>query len=245
MSDLLQQLQLDVAGYLAACKDLEYVPVFVENPRTEDGATTVVDRINQHLIGITDKGGKSGLGIMVMRPKARSRNADAPGPQFIAVVELEVIEHIPTNESSTGTGITASEMALTVANLLHYFRPDRSNQLRVAPNFLDPVDAGPDYDARIITLERHDGLAAPNRIAAPVLTNGSGQFTPEASTSARNVYYTTDGDFPNSTNGTLSNGSAVVTATGTVARAVAYPTNAALAADSTLVPSQVVEVVVG
>lgn len=142
-------------------------------------------------------GGKIGAVVIVRMPLLDVPNANPSGPRFDVSITIRVIEQPLMNRGEGGTELTAEDIVLQLAHLLHGRRihPD-IREFYVDQEAATPVDLSSDtvaYDLRIAT---GFGLAAPERVRMPVFSGDETGLNIACNTPAASIYYTIDGTFP-------------------------------------------------
>lgn len=135
MLDPLQQLQLDIAAYLASeasskLSAFHYVPIITSNARAEGDDMGIVDTINKALAGLTEKNGKSGLTAIVLDPEAGVPMEHMAGPYIEIEQVIRFVENKLINMGSTGTQVPCAQLALDTLSALHKWTPGRMQELR-------------------------------------------------------------------------------------------------------------------
>ena len=241
MADALQQLQLDIAAFLAADAGLQYVRVVVARPRAAEDAVMIEQTINEALGGLRkyiartagqtdaeweaacEASGKAGLLIIVMMSEGEVPNPGGPGPALELVQVVRVIENPMINEGADGTGLTAEEVAVLVLSALHQWTTDGRQALYPAKQALKEVNLanGLGYD---VTFNRLMPLAPRTATARPIITIADPSMTITCATSGAAIYYSVDGSFPSPLTGELYSGPVDISGldNGAVIRAAAF-----------------------
>lgn len=74
-----------------------------------------------------------GLCCIVLTPTCDMENVDAPKPMLIINAVIQVTELVAINQSQTGTGKPAAQVACVVLAALHHFEPQSINGIYGAP----------------------------------------------------------------------------------------------------------------
>lgn len=200
MSDLLLQLQQDIADKLNSEPLFQYNTVFTLRK------AVVASEIQKRLPHLTPKNGKYGCGILVNMPSIMAAHPNVTPPIGDWVETIDVIERPPDNFDANGTQITCEQTARTVRRVLHQF-----NLVGLSILYQDDIALRPIEDAD----QRWDGCLAyqvsfkiPNVEEDPLLkcimpaitSDAMGNATLTPGTAGDTVYYTTDGSFPGPVN---------------------------------------------
>ncbi len=221
----MQQVQLDTAARLNTDAAFEFVPVMVNRPRDAAGAVMIREALNKALMGITKKGGKGGIALMVMMPDGEVPNQDSPGPQVDLILTVRIIEQPTFNEGVSGTHISAEQCALSVLKLLHLW--SLGYGVLQAEKKAIKEGAAPEgsigYD---VVLRMHVPMQPRDLVLRPRLTLADSTLTMACATAGAAIWYTQDGTLPTPANGALYENAVNVSAlaSGTVIRAIAYKT---------------------
>ncbi len=172
----------------------EFVPVFIDRPRSAQEALQIQSAIDKALAGMTKRGGKAGLAVRVLMPEAECPSPNVPGPELEITLTIQVTENPLFNEGANGTGITAEQCALNIASSLGDWPRGSSGvycdrrALRVVPD-----------DGRIITdvvVKTLVQVPYYPTVSAPVITEGETLLTLSCGTEAAAIYYTTNDSMP-------------------------------------------------
>lgn len=224
MSDTsLIDLQLDIGGRLTADEGLVDIPVYDE--RKADIAT----EIEVALGTLTGKNGKMGACCVVLQPTASDEMPDAPFGPMKVNLSILVLENVLVNKGATGTGKHALTIARRIHRILkHYIPGGIAACLNPSTPTIVPVEnplADVAYEVRFETTEADPGREL--KVATPAISPTSGTVprtvTITCGTSGASIYYTLDGTYPRSGNGTLYSGPVTVTQAAML-RAGAYKT---------------------
>jgi hypothetical protein len=236
MSSLLERLQTDIGDRLNSLAYFADVTVYVLRPRVDCTVPMLQQRINAAIKGLVSKGGKAGVCVFVAMPTAETPRQNVPGPEFSVSVVCQVVEKPVVNMGTGGTGKSAEEIALEVAQALHHWRPSSSDggargfsTLYAAQQAIVPVkveDEAEDVLRINVTLEARLGLGRPSSVADVTISGTSAAVTLTCATAGAAIYYTTDESFPwlGNTAATLYSAPFAVTAGDTV-RAAGYKTS--------------------
>jgi hypothetical protein len=179
-------------------------PYFVDVPIITEFSKDIASDINEALGALTGGGtNKAGICVVLVTPLAEANFADQPGPYFDKVkVVARVIENVPINQSTAGTG----KRALDVAEFIHAVMRDFSSPLQNTNIVQDRpaivMGNDPDnvtYDCLFVA---HGGVSyKPSQVSDIVATiNGltvtNLHFAPAGAT----CYFTRDGTIPTAAN---------------------------------------------
>jgi hypothetical protein len=175
-------------------------PYFADVPVITEFSKDIASDINEAL-GVLTGGGtnKAGICIVLVTPLAEANFADQPGPYFDKVkVVARVIENVPINQSTAGTG----KRALDVAEFIHAVMRDFSSPVQNTNIVQDRpaivIGNDPDnvtYDCLFVA---HGGVSyVPQKIGDITPTiNGLTIQTLTWSPTGAVLWYTTDGSLP-------------------------------------------------
>jgi hypothetical protein len=217
VSSVLEQVQRDIADRLLSLDYFVDVPVFVLREQRIDSM------IEQALSGITKKNGKSGVAVFVLMPLVNCSKQDAPGPLLDGECLIRTQELPLINFGASGTQKSAEDVTLVIIGGLHHF---------ALQGVCGPIVAGKDtltpsreylpkitYDTKV-QFKVPTGSRAKTE-APKIVRQTSTTIRITCNMPGAEIYYTTDGTFPRSGNGTLFAGDFVIAAPVTV-RAAAY-----------------------
>lgn len=198
--NILQQLQLDVGGYLGSHTDFFYVPITVVRPRDAAAAVLIQETLNKSLAGYNKKNGKAGIVAMVLMPEAGVPLDRVKGYIRVEMV-VRIIENPMVNEGATGTHVPAEDLALKVLSLLDGWDAGRKHEWRgLESRAMTPVNISGKvaYDVSVYC---YHGADNPSQVAKPVMTVSGGNVTLSTGTPGAVIWYTLDGSFPGPANG--------------------------------------------
>ncbi len=232
IEDIIQQIHDDIHGILLNDPGCQFVSVHrSRTPLEKDetgapivGQTAMFDEaVESALAGTMMRNGKAGLVAVVMLPDVQLGSAQSPGPAMRFLPVVRVIEDRMINEGPDGTGITASQFALHVVQVLHR-RPLRGSWSLFADpeRMVEEVtadDERPMHEVRFILERSVDRL--------PVCATPQGGFdgdvlqvsctTPDAV-----MWWTENGSWPGPENPRSFLYESALTNTGRSVRVVAY-----------------------
>lgn len=222
MSDVLTQLQEDVAAMLQAEGFFAEIAVIMERAGTPENDAKVA------LETRTKQAGKVGACVLVSMPTLTTDAPSAPGPHTRAVLLLRALVRPRIAASAGGAQVTAEQIGLALVQTLQLRGWRQGLTLTVETQALQPVDGLPEgtmgYDVAV-------GTALPLARQARAQMVGftlagslpSVTVTLASETAGAVMYYTTDGSYPWSGNEAASLYTTPITITsGCTVRAVAY-----------------------
>lgn len=225
--DILQQLQLDAKAYLDGIAATVNTPVFVVRARDEGEAIEIQTNIDKALAGLTfkpdEETGKCGLAIIILMTEGGIAEGKMRGPYMDLRLTVRVIEKPMINMGETGTQIPCEEMALTVLGALHNLDLGKGHKLEGVEGDAVKVVNITGSIAYDVNLRCYHQEPSQSRVADITLANAANTITLATATGGASIYYTEDGTFPNSTNGTLYTVPFVITPPVTL-RACAFKT---------------------
>jgi len=184
--------------------------------------------VNRALAGLAGRNGKGGASIEVLMPALKSALSETAGPICTLEQKFIVKEQPTVNQGANGTGLSAEQIAVNLAQTFQlFFLGGPMQGFYTAPTFYEYVVAPQDvpYVALLVTLRATFALTALTRTLAPAVSAAAETVTladqqPGAGSA---LYYTTDGSFPGSGNpNAILYTSPFAVASGTLVRAAAY-----------------------
>lgn len=190
---MMQALQNDIEGRLAAADYFADIPVFSE--RKKD----VANEVARALGALSGKGGKKGICVVVLSPVGTDQEGNLPTVELHMRVAVKVIENVLINTSATGTQKAALKVAEAVVGLLKHYWPRGVADILVPESpTIAPVDdaSGLAYEVRLQTTVHSERLA---KVATPIVSV-SGEAFPKTvtmtATDGATVYWTKDLSHP-------------------------------------------------
>lgn len=216
MNDLLEVLQADVLGVLHSVPGISAAKILADNEGD------IESRVIKALAPMS--GGESllsGLAVIVLLPEVTDSEENLPGPPFTVRLEVQVIEQVMLNRSTSGTGVRSSQAAMEILHALHHHH--------IGPHLLvsdrDPIQPLPVKQGHVShavrLLLRSNGLLSPARVSpiTPALVEET--LTLTTPTEGAVIRYTTDASYPAAPHANLYTEAIPTPAVGTLIRAVA------------------------
>jgi hypothetical protein len=196
----LERLQNDVYARLSAHAYFVDVGVYLLRPRANLGFTQIQTEVDQLISSLVRKAGKGGAAIMVLMPTADSPDANVPGPRLTYTISIRVQELVVVNMGPNGTGKSAEDIALEVAQVLHHFNAGNGSVLVAAPDALTPsAEADPKVTIDV-KFSQLSGLTKPAKVASPTIAPSSGAapqtVTLTCATAGATIRYSIDDSYP-------------------------------------------------
>lgn len=194
----LETVQSDIYGRLLADPYFADVSVFLFRPRAAGGMVAVQSDVDKALAGLVQRGGKTGVAVIVQMPLATSQNPDVPGPRLTYIFSVSVLERPMINmDAATGTKKSAEDIATEILRLLHQWKPNQSQILTAASNAIVPVEAAPGVVAYDCRLDQMTGLVPLAKAAAPVIdATVPAAVVLTSTTIGATFVYSIDGSYP-------------------------------------------------
>lgn len=218
--DLLYRVQEDTYGRILAHAWFADVAVILERRAYTD------QEISKLLGTVKGRAGKVGAAILVQRPVFFPGSDDSSGRGQL-VQAFTVLEHPTLNSGSQGTGKSAEEIAIEIFMLFHMANASLPEQAFSAfpGGAIVPDDSFPGLNAWEARFQLYTSPGRDARCGTPLIDPDSGagsqSVTITSATSGAEIYYTLDGTYPRSGNGTLYS-APFQPGSGKTVRAVAY-----------------------
>ncbi len=207
--DFIQYFQDD--QYYALLGDAEISGVSIFRRRTPlpvdgDGnavvGTTVAieDQINQVLGGIAQRNGQTGAAIIVMLPDVALESAQNMTLPIKLKWKLRIVENQLFNESTGGTGLASSRLALHVAQFMQTRSFRGGNPLRCDPAKAIEEISHPSYLVHEVNGECALTVPVRAKCARPALSQAGAAVALSCTTAGARLYYTLDESYPGSGN---------------------------------------------
>ncbi|MEO0510550.1 MAG: FN3 associated domain-containing protein [Verrucomicrobiota bacterium] len=199
MSDFLICAQDDLEGLLLCDSRLAEVPVLVERKGvTDEDVAQAIGVFNSR-----EGSSKVGLAIIVTMPRI-DRDGESAMLLLDNTITIKVFELPIVNMSESGHGVSAESTALMVLGLVHNWSIAQSRTLNAAQNAIEPTDAPEGHIGYDVNFVWKDGLAALQKTPRPAINydEESGEVTITCSDQSAVIWYTEDGSFPVSNQGT-------------------------------------------
>lgn len=194
--DMLRLLQEDVYGRINNDAFFSDVPVLLARKGLVDSD------VETALGGLNEKGGKSGVCVIVLMPEVEAPEGETPGPVIEVVMSCQVVTRpLLAEDPVTGNGKDAEQIGLNIVNLLHRFIPYRVGSIMMADKKpLRPLAAAAPGEVQYLAVLRlRSGLDRVAKVLTPSVTPGDSIIlatgTPEAS-----LWFTLDGSYPGPAN---------------------------------------------
>jgi hypothetical protein len=216
--DLLETLQADVLAILQA------TPALADAVILSDNEGDIEAKVVRALAPLkSSAGGKNGLACVVLLPEITQSEANLPGPPVTVEIQIQTLENVLINRRAEGgTGLRSSQAALIVLNALHLHSLG-GQSLYSDKDPITPVKVKAGHVSHAVLLKlRANGLQGPGKAAAVSVQMSEDTITLACATSGADIYSSTDGSYPDSTNGTLYTAPFAAPDVGTVVRAAAY-----------------------
>jgi hypothetical protein len=184
--------------------------------------------VNRALAGLAGRNGKGGASIEVLMPALKSALPETAGPVCTLEQKFIVKEQPTVNQGANGTGLSAEQIAVNLAQTFQlFFLGGPMQGFYTAPTFYEYIAAPQDvpYVALLVTLRATFALTALTRTLAPAASAAAETVTlaDQQPGGGSALYYTTDGSFPGSGNpNAILYTSPFAVASGTLVRAAAY-----------------------
>lgn len=154
---------------------------------------------------LAGRGGKVGTCLIVEMPTVRVDAPNVPGPSTSVEQSFLVLEHPEINSGSTGSGISAEQLAIDCLQLFHHFIPYGITQVLVAaPDAIVPDFTFKNLVGYRVTVATEIALRKRAKVQLPTISPKSGaapiELTLACGTSGATIYFTTDNSYPSSQN---------------------------------------------
>jgi len=184
--------------------------------------------VNRALTGLAGRNGKGGASIEVLMPSLSSALPDTAGPVCTLEQKFLVKEQPTVNQGANGTGLSAEQIAVNIAQTFQlFFLGGPIQGFYTAPSFYEYAAAPKDvlYVPLLVTLRATFALTPLTRTATPAASAAAETvtLTDQQPGGGSALYYTTDGSFPGAGNPNATVYTTPFTvASGTVVRTAAY-----------------------
>ena len=222
LASQIESVQPDVYYKLLSEPLFENVAVFKIRDKRLDS------EVNRALAGLQGRNGKGGASIEVLMPSLKGALPETAGPICTLEQKFLVKEQPSVNQGANGTGLSAEQIAVNIAQTLQLFYLGGAMQgFYAAPTFYhyQPVKEDAPFLVIAVTLQATFALTALTRTLAPAASAAAGSVTLADNQPGGGsvIYYTTDGSFPGSGNEAahIYSGPFAV-ASGSVVRTAAY-----------------------
>jgi hypothetical protein len=184
--------------------------------------------VNRALAGLRGRNGKGGASIEVLMPALKGALPDTAGPVCTLEQKFLVKEQPTVNQGANGTGLSAEQIAVNIAQTFQLFYLGGAMQgFYAAPTFYQYqlVKEDVPFVVLAVTLQATFAFTALTRTLAPAASAAAGTvtLTDNQPGGGSVIYYTTDGSFPGLGNpGASVYSTAFPVSSGTVVRTAAY-----------------------
>jgi len=184
--------------------------------------------IARALAGLQSRNGKGGASIEVLMPALKGALPDTAGPICTLEQKFLVKEQPTVNQGANGTGMSAEQIAVNIAQTFQLFYLGGAMQgFYAAPTFYQyqPVKEDVPFLVLAVTLQATFALTALTRTLIPAASAAAETvtLTDNQPGGGSVIYYTTDGSFPGAGNPDASVYATPFTvASGAVVRTAAY-----------------------
>jgi hypothetical protein len=220
MSADLELDQEDFAARLAADSYFADIKVLLQRKGVTDSDIEVA------LSVLNEEGGKIGACVIVLMPELVAEDPAVPTPLYRVRVPVQVIEQpLMSGDATSGVGKSAEQIAERVRQVLHHFSTGRGGSSHLFHfDGQQPLDVDPAKVSYLGNFGRKAGDDLLTRVAAVVLASAAGDptgfdITLTCPTDGAAIYYSTDGDYPDTLYSAAFN-----VAAGTTIRATARKT---------------------
>jgi hypothetical protein len=184
--------------------------------------------VNRALAGLAGRNGTGGATIEVLMPTLKAALEDTAGPVCTLEQQFLVKEQPTVNQGGTGTGLTAEQIAVNIAQTFQLFFLGGALQgFYTAPTFYQYQAPGPNSPFVLLRVTMHATfvLTALERTLTPAAAEAAGlvTLTDQQPGGGSRIYYTTDGSFPGAGNpNSALYATPFAASSGTIVRTAAY-----------------------
>jgi hypothetical protein len=191
----IESVQPDVYGKLLSEPLFDKVAIFKIRDKRLDS------EVNRALSGLAGRHGAGGATIEVLMPTLKGALPNTAGPVCTLEQQIIVKEQPTVNQGANGTGLSAEQIAVNLAQTLQLFYFGGALQgFYAAPTFYQHQEAGAEAPFLMlrVTMNATFVLSALERTLTPAATEGAGlvTLTDQQPGGGSTIYYTTDGSFP-------------------------------------------------
>jgi hypothetical protein len=215
----LVQLQNDLLYALLSSEGLQNVNIL------QFRKMRIESEIDWSLVFLGQRAGRGGVGVIVEMPEASVDKPNIEGPMFELDLSFLVVENPTINlDATTGSGVSAEDVAQNILDLFHLWNIEGVGQLRAAGKVISDSNEFEGCVCYRVTLRLMNPRGQTQRCAFPVFTATGSVWEITCSTESADIWFTTDETFPGrDVNSTARQYSGPFDcASGTVLRAVAY-----------------------
>lgn len=191
----LERLQLDLEHCLLSMQLLNNISITAVRPRGSAEALSIQTKLNNALAGLIVRNGKRGCAIIVGMPTLDNVNPSLRSVKGELSVILDIIENPMINEGADGTGLTAEELAWTLATTIPQTNFAPHGQIIADKQLITPKPEAV-MEKRIeyrVILRVLSHSAPVDKCGTPVIERDG--YTIDI-TSDSPCYYTLDGSYP-------------------------------------------------
>jgi hypothetical protein len=222
LASQIESVQPDVYCKLLSEPLFENIAVFKIRDKRLDS------EVNRALAGLQGRNGKGGASIEVLKPSLKGALPETAGPICTLEQRFLVKEQPSVNQGANGTGLSAEQIAVSLAQTFQLFYLGGAMQgFYAAPTFYhyQPVKEDAPFLVIAVTLQATFALTALTRTLVPAASAAAGTVTLADNQPGGGsvIYYTTDGSFPGPGNpAALIYSAPFSVAGGSVVRTAAY-----------------------
>ncbi len=159
--------------------------------------------VEQKRLVLKGRGGKVGTCVIIEMPVTRVASPNIPGPSTEVVQSFLVYEQPEINAGSTGSGISAEQLAVDCLQLFHRFMPFGTSQVMVAaPDAIVPEYSIKNHVGYRVTISTLIALRHRLKVGLPTISPTSGAaplgLTLACPTSGASIFYSLDNSYPSS-----------------------------------------------
>jgi hypothetical protein len=184
--------------------------------------------VSRALAGLAGRNGKGGASIEVLMPTLKGALPDTAGPICTLEQKFIVKEQPTVNQGANGTGLSAEQIAVSIAQTFQlFFLGGPLQGFYTAPTFYEYLTMPGDvpFIPLAVTLRATFALTALTRTLVPAASAAAEtvSLTDQQPGGGSALYYTTDGSFPGAGNpNAILYTTPFTVASGTTVRTAAY-----------------------
>jgi hypothetical protein len=214
-----------VAHYLTSYSALDKINIVTREMLMADESRLPDDTLAIEVLAyITPRNGRQGAGIIVEKPGFDVSSPNLPGPEGDITLEILVLEDRLTNQGPTeGTQLAADQIAQTIMDALHWQQFEGFGQMFCDRAAMTEAKEFQPLSAYRLRFRLRMPRGQTTKVEQPTISEAALEITLACATSGAQIYFTTDGTFPGSSNAAAQLYSAPFTVTaGTVINAAAF-----------------------